>query len=68
MFTLPAMANALFETRGLAFGGGPFRPALANDIIYLLGWPPIIAVHILFGVATFGIIRYLRENRRDQAD
>lgn len=63
LFTLPAMANALFETRGLAFGGGPFKPALANDIIFMLGWPPIIAVHILFGLAGFGVYRYLKEER-----
>lgn len=48
MFTLPAIANAFFGTRGLAFGGGPFGPSLANDIIYLSGWPPILAVHIAF--------------------
>ena len=60
MFTLPAMANVFFETRGLAFGGGPFKPELANDIIYLLGWPPIISVHILFGLAALGIWRYLK--------
>ena len=67
MFTLPAMANALFETRGLAFGGGPFKPALANDIIYLLGWPPIIAVHVLFAIASLGVFRYLKEDRKDKS-
>jgi hypothetical protein len=68
MFTLPAMANVFFETRGLAFGGGPFKPALANDIIYLLGWPPIISVHILFGVAALGIWRYLKEESHSSKD
>ncbi|MFT4826545.1 MAG: hypothetical protein ACI9DH_000921 [Halioglobus sp.] len=61
LFTLPAMANAFFETRGLAFGGGPFKVGLANDIIFLMGWPPIVAVHFVFGVASLGIIRFLRE-------
>lgn len=64
MFTLPAMANALFETRGLAFGGGPFTPALANDIIYLLGWPPIIAVNLVFAIATIGVMRFIRRMPR----
>jgi len=59
LFTLPAMANAFFGTRALAFGGGPFKPGLANNVIYLCGWPPIIAVHILFVVATMGVWRYL---------
>lgn len=61
LFTLPAMANAFFETRGLAFGGGPFTPGLANNIIYMCGWPPIIAVHVLFVVAARGVLRYLKE-------
>ncbi|TFH25594.1 MAG: hypothetical protein E4H03_00240 [Myxococcales bacterium] len=59
LFTLPAMANTFFGTRGLAFGGGPFKPGLANDIIYLFGWPPVVAVHLLFAVAALGVFRYL---------
>ena len=31
-FTLPAWANAIFGTRGLAFDGGPFVGGLANNI------------------------------------
>ena len=31
LFTLGAAANAICGTRGLAFGGGPFKPGLAND-------------------------------------
>ena len=54
-FTVPAMANTFFGTRGLAFGGGPFKASLANDVIFLFGWPPIVAVHILFGMAIFGV-------------
>ena len=61
LFTLPAMANAFFGTRGLVFGGGPFKPGLANDMIYLVGWPPVVAVHVLFALAVLGVVRYLRE-------
>jgi len=60
-FTLPAWANALMGTRGLAFGGGPFPSGLANDMIFLSGYPAIIAVHILFGLLLWGAIRRLRE-------
>lgn len=59
-FTLPAWANALAGTRGLAFGGGPFPSGLANDVIYLSGWPPVVAVHILFGLMLLGAVRRLR--------
>jgi len=60
LFTLPAMANAFYGTRGLAFGGGPFKATLANDVIYLFGWPPVMAVHILFAVVVLGLVRHLR--------
>lgn len=60
LFTLPAMANTFFGTRGLAFGGGPFKASLANDVIYLLGWPPVMAVHLLFFFAILGVWRYLK--------
>lgn len=65
LFTLPAMANTFFGTRGLAFGGGPFKAGLANDVIYLLGWPPVMAVHILFAVAVLGVWRFLKANPAD---
>jgi len=65
LFTVPAMANTFFGTRGLAFGGGPFKAGMANDVIFLFGWPPIVAVHILFGVAILGVVRYLRATRQD---
>lgn len=58
MFTLPAMANTFFGTRGLAFGGGPFKESLANDVIYLLGWPPVVSVHLLFAIAVIGVYRF----------
>ena len=60
MFTLPAIANAWFGTRGLAFGGGPFGDSVANNVIYLSGWPPIIAVHIAFGLLAVGAWRHYR--------
>jgi len=60
LFTLPAIANAWFGTRGLAFGGGPFGDSVANNVIYLFGWPPIVAVHIAFGLLALGAWRHLR--------
>ncbi len=63
LFTVPPIFNALFGTRGLAFGGGPFKPGLANDIIYLTGWPPVVAVHIMLGLALWGIWRHIAASR-----
>ena len=60
MFTLPAIANAWFGTRGLAFGGGPFGDSLANNLIYLSGWPPITAVHIAFGILLWGAWKHYK--------
>lgn len=54
LFTLPAIANAWFGTRGLAFGGGPFGDSLANNVIYLFGWPAMIGVHIAFALLLWG--------------
>ena len=54
LFTLPAIANALFGTRGLAFGGGPFGDSMANNVIYLFGWPAMVAVHIALPLMLFG--------------
>jgi hypothetical protein len=54
LFTLPAIANAFFGTRGLAFGGGPFGDSLANKVIYLFGWPPMIGVHIALALMLYG--------------
>ena len=59
-FTLPAWANALAGTRGLAFDGGPFAGGLANHIIYLTGWPAVISVHVVFGLLLWGAIQRLR--------
>lgn len=60
LFTLPAIANAWYGTRGLAFGGGPFGDSLANNVIYLFGWPPITAVHIAFALLAYGSWRHYR--------
>ena len=61
LFTVPAMANTFFGTRGLAFGGGPFKASLANDVIFLFGWPPIVAVHVFFYLAVLGVYKYLKK-------
>jgi len=63
LFTLPPMLHPLFGTRGLAFGGGPFQPGLANDVLYLVGWPPMIGVHLMIVLAILGVLRWLRESR-----
>lgn len=63
LFTVPTIFNAIFGTRGLAFGGGPFKGGTANDIIYLFGWPPVIAVHIMLGLAAWGVWRYLKHEK-----
>lgn len=60
LFTLPAIANAWFGTRGLAFGGGPWGPSLANDIIFLSGWPAMIGVHIAFALLIWGAWKHYR--------
>lgn len=60
LFTIPTIFNALFGTRGLSFDGMPFKGGLANRIIYLTGWPPILAVHILFVLAAFGVWRFIK--------
>lgn len=64
LFTVPTIFNALFGTRGLAFGGGPFKPGTANDVIYLFGWPPVIAVHIMLGLALYGLWRHMKISRQ----
>lgn len=61
LFTLPAIANAWFGTRGLALGGGPFGDSLANDVIYLFGWPPMIGVHIAFALLAWGAWKHYRQ-------
>ena len=60
LFTLPAAANAIFETRGLAFGGGPFEGSLANNVIFLFGWPSFFCVHIALPLMLYGAFQHLR--------
>ncbi|RDV07165.1 hypothetical protein DXH95_07270 [Sphingorhabdus pulchriflava] len=61
-FTLPAIANAVFGTRGLEFGGGPFPgDVLTNNLIFLAGWPAVIGVHISFGLLFWGIWQRYRQ-------
>ncbi len=64
LFTLPAIANAWFGTRGLAFGGGPFGDSLTNNVIYLFGWPAMIGVHIAFALLAWGAWKHYRRVRR----
>lgn len=55
LFTLPAIANAFFGTRGLEFGGGPFPgDVLTNNIIFLFGWPAMVGVHIAIPLFIWG--------------
>tara|TARA_R110000868_G_scaffold20217_6_gene85849 strand:- start:20710 stop:21207 length:498 start_codon:yes stop_codon:yes gene_type:complete len=63
LFTVPTIFNAIFGTRGLAFGGGPFKAGLANDLIYVSGWPPVVAVHIMLGLTVLGLWRFLKAEK-----
>lgn len=60
LFTVPAWFNALAGTRGLAMGGGPFKGGPANDMIFIMGWPPLIAVHVTIILAIVGLVRTVR--------
>jgi hypothetical protein len=62
LFTIPAMLHPLFGTRGLEFGGGPFQPGLANDVLYVIGWPPVVCVHVMLAMTVIGVVRHLRDN------
>ncbi len=63
LFTVPTIFNAIFGTRGLAYGGGPFKAGLANDLIYVSGWPPVVAVHIMLGLTFLGLWRFLKAEK-----
>ncbi len=64
LFTLPAIANALFNTRGLEFGGGPFPGDVTiNNIIFLSGWPAMIGVHVGFALLLWGAWQHYRHIR-----
>ncbi len=62
-FAVPFVIHAFVGTRGLAFGGGPFMPGLVNDIVYLFGWPPVIAVHVLLFLCARGLWNQLKTMR-----
>ena len=61
LFTLPAIANAWFGTRGLAMGGGPFGDSLANDVIFLFGWPAMIGFHLAIILLLWGAWQHYRQ-------
>jgi hypothetical protein len=63
LFTIQATLNALLGTRGLAFGGGPFKPGLANDVIYLSGYIPVVGVHIMISLALLGVWHFLKQQK-----
>ena len=63
LFTLPAIANAWFGTRGLAMGGGRFGGGIANDVIFLFGWPAMIGVHLAFPLMLWGAWSHLKTLR-----
>ena len=48
-------------------GGGPFKPGLANDVLYLIGWPPVIAVHVMLALAAIGVWRYVEISPTDES-
>jgi len=60
LFFLPAAIGPFFGARGLAFGGGPFGASLANDVMYLCGWPPVVCVHVMLALLLLGAVRGLR--------
>jgi hypothetical protein len=50
--------------RGLAFGGGPFGGDVTlNNLMYVFGWPPMIAVHLMLPLLFWGALQRLRELR-----
>lgn len=64
VFTLSAFANAVFSTRGLEFGGGPFPgDVITNNIIFLFGWPAMIGVHIGVPLAGWGVWQHYKHLR-----
>ena len=66
LFTLPAIANALFNTRGLEFGGGPFPgDVTTNNIIFVFGWPAMIGVHVGFALLSWGAWKHYQHIRSE---
>lgn len=60
LFPIGAALNAVFGTRGLAFGGGPFKPGMANDLIYISGYPAILGIHVMVFLAILGVWKFVR--------
>lgn len=60
LFPIGAALNAMFGTRGLAFGGGPFKTGLANDLIYISGYPAILGIHVMVVLVLLGIWNFIR--------
>jgi hypothetical protein len=65
LFFVPAAIGPFFGARGLAFGGGPFGASLANDVMYLCGWPPVVCVHVMLALLLIGALRGLRSPAGD---
>lgn len=42
--------------------------ATPGDIIYLLDWPPVASVHVLFAVAVLGVVRFLMFEKTDSTN
>jgi hypothetical protein len=62
LFFLPAAFGPMAGVRGLAFGGGPFGGDVAlNNLMYVFGWPPMIAVHLMLPLLFWGALQRLRE-------
>lgn len=67
LFTLPAIANAMFDTRGLEFGGGPFPGDVTiNNIVFIAGWPAMVGVHIAIALLLWGAWQH-RKYTKDEA-
>lgn len=61
LFFLPSAFGPMVGARGLAFGGGPFGASMANDVMYVCGWPPVVAVHVMLFLLLRGAVARLRE-------
>jgi hypothetical protein len=62
LFFLPSAFGPMAGVRGLAFGGGPFGGDVGlNNLMYVFGWPPMIAVHLMLPLLFWGAWKALRE-------
>jgi len=61
LFFLPSAFGPMVGVRGLAFGGGPFGGDVTlNNLMYVFGWPPMIAVHVMLPLLFWGALQRLR--------